>query len=117
MIANLLMSGDGLSFTVKNEAIRPGFYADCSDEDVARATSLLVPEPTAPTRTPIRTTPGNWGRIPRIYIACLRDQTIPHAAQERMYTAQQCERVITMDSSHSPFFSQPEQLAGHLLSL
>jgi hypothetical protein len=28
-----------------------------------------------------------------------------------------CQRVIAMNTSHSPFFSQPEALAAHLSAL
>jgi hypothetical protein len=34
-----------------------------------------------------------------------------------MYTAAPCDPVLTLDASHSPFFSAPEALAQHLISL
>ena len=53
------------------EGFREALYADCADEDVALANALLTPEPRgplSPTNSPIRTTPENFGRIPRFYI-------------------------------------------------
>jgi pimeloyl-ACP methyl ester carboxylesterase len=105
------------SCTVKDEALKEVFYGDCSDEDVARARSLLVPQATAPFVAPVSTTEENFGRIPRAYIECLRDRTISPSVQRSMYTALPCREVISMDTSHSPFLSAPEELAGHLMSL
>lgn len=117
VVANMVLSDDGLTAGIKDEAIKPGFYTNCSDEDVAWAKPLLKPMPVAPVSVPVRTTAANWGRIPRVYIECLRDRAMPPAAQKRMYTDIPCERVITMDSDHSPMMSQPEQLVEHLLSI
>lgn len=86
-------------------------------EDVARAKKLLVPQATAPFATPVRTTPENFGRIPRIYIECLRDRAISPAIQRKMYTALPCQKVISMDTDHSPFFSAPGELVAHLTAV
>jgi pimeloyl-ACP methyl ester carboxylesterase len=92
-------------------------YNDCSDEDIAWAAPLLVPEPTAPMQTPVRISSENFGRVPRIYIETLRDNGVTPWLQKQMYTALPCQRVISMDTSHSPFLSAPEELAAHLLAV
>ncbi|MDI7262049.1 MAG: alpha/beta fold hydrolase, partial [Thermodesulfobacteriota bacterium] len=116
VLPNLVMAEDQSHATVKEEALKEAFYGDCSDEDVVRAKSLLVPQAAAPFATPISITEKNFGRIPRIYIECLRDRAISPSIQKRMYTALPCRRVIPMDTSHSPFFSASETLATHLIS-
>jgi pimeloyl-ACP methyl ester carboxylesterase len=93
------------------------FYNDCSEEDIARAQSLLVPAPLQIAFTPVETTDNNFGRVPRYYIECLRDRAITHACQRRMYMAMPCERVFTLDASHSPFLSAPQALVDHLLAI
>jgi len=93
------------------------FFGDCPDEDVARARSLLVPQAIAPMVTSVRITAGHFGRVPRVYIACLRDRAIPPPTQQRMYTTMLCHTILSMETSHSPFFSAPQQLVGHLTSL
>jgi pimeloyl-ACP methyl ester carboxylesterase len=103
--------------TVKEEAVQEAFYADCSEEDVVRAKSLRVPEPVAPSQTAVKTTKENFGRVPRVYIECLRDRSISPSLQRQMYEALPCERVITLQTSHSPFFSASEELVAHLGSL
>lgn len=117
VLPNLIMSEDESYATLKEEALKEVFYADCSDEDVAFAKSQLVPQATAPLGTPVNTTEENFGRVSRVYIACSRDKAISPSIQEQMYTALPCENVITLDTSHSPFFSAPEELANHLLSI
>lgn len=117
VLPNLIMSEDQSYANVKQEALKEVFYADCSDEDVEFAKSRLVPQAAAPFATPVSTTEKNFGRVPRAFIACLRDRAISPSIQEKLYTALPCENVISMDTSHSPFFSAPEELAKHLLSV
>ena len=117
VLPNLVVSEDQASATVRPEAIRDAFYGDCAPEDAARAQSLLVPQALAPFQTPVRMTRARWGRIPRVYIECLRDRAISPSVQRKMYTALPCRKVIAMDTDHSPFYSAPRELADHLLAL
>lgn len=117
VLPNLVMSADQSSATVKDEGIQPAFYADCLAEDVAFAKARLVAQAAQPFATPVHTTAQNFGRVPRAYIECLQDRAIAATLQKQMYTALPCERVITMNTSHSPFFAAPQELAKHLLDL
>ncbi|ABW68968.1 alpha/beta fold hydrolase [Desulfosudis oleivorans] len=103
--------------TLPETAVQQAFYGDCGDADVALARLLLQPEPMAPVIVPIHVTSKNFGQAPRVYIECLRDRAITPEAQKRMYSATPCDTIITMDTSHSPFFSAPEALARHLISI
>ena len=117
VLPNLIIAEAEGYTTVKDEGIRLAFYEDCSDEDVARAKSLLVPDPLAPVATPVQTSAENFGRVSRTYIACLRDRAVSHVLQKQMYTATPCQTVLSLDTSHSPFFSAPEALAAHLITV
>ena len=117
VLPNLIFADDRSHATVRDEAIKDAFYGDCSDEDVVRAKSLLVPQGAAPLAAPVSTSEERFGRIPRVYIECLRDRAISPSLQKDMYTAVPCRKVISMDTSHSPFFSAPEELVAHLTSL
>ncbi len=108
---------EGYLFFKENTPFKDIFYNDCSDADVKRAMAMLVPEPIAPAATPVNTTAANFGRVPRVYVECLQDKAIPAYLQKKMYTALPCRRVISMDTSHSPFFSAPEALVAHLTAL
>lgn len=117
VLPNLILAEDQSYATLKEDALQEIFYGDCSPEDVTRAKSLLVPQPLAPFVTPMNTTAENFGRVPRVYIECLRDRAISPAIQKQMYTALPCQKVISMDTSHSPFLSAPEVLVTHLTSI
>ncbi len=117
VMPNLVMSEDESYATIRDEAIKPAFYAECSDEDVVRATSLLVPQATMPFVTPVNTIGKNFGRIPRVYIECLQDQAISPSIQKKMVANLPCEKVISLNTDHSPFLSMPKELVAHLLSL
>lgn len=117
VLRNLIMAQDQSYATVKTAAAKDMFYGDCGDEDVAKAISLLCPQAAAPLATAVKTSEENYGGVRRLYISCLQDRAITPACQEQMYIALPCEQVITMDTSHSPFFSAPEELARHLLAV
>lgn len=82
-----------------------------------RAKSRFAPQALAPFATPLVLTDENFGRIPRAYIRTLQDRAVSPPFQEYMYGRLPCREVASMDTSHSPFFSAPEELAGHLESL
>jgi hypothetical protein len=113
----LEIADDGSCATVRKEALKDVFYGGCSEEDIALARLLLAPEAMAPWATPISISDRNFGRVPRVYIECLRDKAMPPALQKKMYTALACQKVISMDTDHSPFFSAPDAVVTHLLSL
>jgi pimeloyl-ACP methyl ester carboxylesterase len=118
VLANLVVNEEQGSLTFKEGApLKDMFYGDCSDEDIARATSLLVPQALAPMGTPVRITAEHYGRVPRVYIECLRDRATTPSFQKRMYTAMPCQTILPMETSHSPFFSAPQELVHHLISL
>lgn len=114
---NMVMSADSASSTMREEAIRSAFYGECSDDDVALARSLLQPEPTLPLATPVHVTEANFGRVPRVYIECLRDHAITLPLQRQMHTDTPCQRVLSIDTDHSPFLSRPDEVVAHLCSL
>jgi pimeloyl-ACP methyl ester carboxylesterase len=114
--ANMVMSPDKRSSTMREESLRDAFYGLCQEEDVELARQRIRPEPTAALATAVRVTEGNFGRVPRIYVQCLRDRAIPPALQRQMYTATPCREVVSLDTDHSPFFSAPDELTAHLHS-
>lgn len=117
IVSNLTVNEEQGWHMLKAEAFKDALYADCSDEDVALARALLTPEPNAPVATPLQTSNENFGRIPRVYIECLQDRGVSPSLQKKMYTAVPCQKVISMNTSHSPFLSAPEELVSHLTAL
>lgn len=110
-------AADKSAMSVREEVLADAFYGDCSAEDIALAKLLLVPQATAPLKTPLQTSAANFGRIPRVFIECLRDRAHSLSFQQSVYAAFPGQQVIVMDTSHSPFFSAPDELATHLAAL
>lgn len=96
-------------------AERECFYGDCSLEDVAFAAERLCIEPLGPLMEPIEPTPERWGSLPRVYIECLKDRALTPEMQQRIYSQSEIDQVFSMDTSHSPFFSEPERLVELLI--
>jgi len=111
---NFVFSSDKASVTLKPEGIAEALYGDCRREEVEQIRPLLAAQATAPLAAPVRVTPERFGRIPRVYVECLRDRAISIAIQRAMYQAAGCERVFTLDCDHSPMFSCPNELAACL---
>jgi pimeloyl-ACP methyl ester carboxylesterase len=103
--------------TMREEAIKDAACGDCSEEDIALVKALQVPQAVAPLSTPVHTSAANFGRLRRVYIECLRDRAATPAFQKKLYTALPCEKVLSLNTSHSPLFSAPRELAAHLMAL
>jgi hypothetical protein len=54
------------------------------------------------------------GVYPKVYVVCSQDQAIPPILQWRMVAELPCDKVMTLDTSHSPFISSPELLTAQL---
>lgn len=115
-LSAMVMDEDQTYATVREDAVKETFGADCPDEDVERIKSLNGPQALSPLATPLAVTEA-FGRIPRVYIECLRDRAITPATQKEMYGRTPCRKVISMNTSHLPLYAAPEELAGHLSSL
>jgi pimeloyl-ACP methyl ester carboxylesterase len=85
-------------------------------EAVAAAMARIVAEPHKPRSTPLRLTPEGFGRIPRTYVECTEDQTIPLASQRKMQQLVPGAAVVTLRADHSPYLSSPQALAGALMA-
>jgi pimeloyl-ACP methyl ester carboxylesterase len=95
---------------VKEEAVALAFYNKCKKEDIDFATPLLLKHPYATFNIPVRITEQKYGTILCYYIECVNDNAISIDAQRKMWHLQQIDKVYTMDTDHSPFFSAPEKL-------
>ncbi|MEM7348444.1 MAG: alpha/beta fold hydrolase [Chloroflexota bacterium] len=102
---------------------RAAFYADLTDEDFAMALGILHPdEPAQVVGVPSNITAEKFGTVSRHYIRCTQDNAISIAGQDKMINLVDAElgnktTTHTLEASHSPFFSQPEQLADVLVTI
>lgn len=103
--------------TVAEEGLVETFYGLCDSSDVAYARERLVPEPIAILTTEVAVTKERFGQVPKTYIRCEQDRAISPALQDRMLAATPVERVLSLDTDHSPFFSAPRGLSDMLIDL
>ena len=116
LAASMQVDASAGTVVIPEEVLRDAAFGECDDPDFVFACSRLVPESLAASGASVQITPERAGRVPRVYIECLRDRLIPIDAQRAMQ-AVGCARVLTIDTDHSPMLSRPRDLADHLLSL
>lgn len=98
------------SHTLQPEIYKEGLYHDCDDDITEMAKFILSDEPVESGITPLYLTDENFNSVPRYYIECTEDRAVTPFIQRVMYTETLCEKVYTMATSHSPFFSKPKEL-------
>jgi hypothetical protein len=107
----------------RHAAIRETFYGDVGEVTATAAVSLLGPD--APVGIPgeaFTVTPGRYGAIPHAYVTCAKGKALPIALQRRFIEeidaiSSTPTTVVELDSSHSPFLSQPAALATAIAEL
>lgn len=94
------------------------FYGDVDEERFLAFAGGLVPDnPTSIAAAETGATGRRWGSILRSYVLTTQDQVVPPALQRRMiddadqFAPARRFRVGSIDSSHSPFASKPQELA------
>jgi len=115
--AIILPHPSGAATTI-DRAGAPAVFAQLSPPDPVRAAvARLVAEPSAPRATPLSLSDARYGSVPRHYVECLHDRTIPIADQRAMQARLPCASVTSLAADHSPFLSAPDDLAAALLAI
>jgi pimeloyl-ACP methyl ester carboxylesterase len=86
------------------------FYNGVSPELTEQAVARLQLQSTGSVAQPLSR--AAWADVPSTYIVCEQDQAIPVFAQEAM--SARAGTVLRLDAGHSPFLSQPAELAAVL---
>ena len=103
--------------TVVDPAAAGAVFAQVSPPDlVAAVLPRLIAEPHGPRSEKLVVTPERWGSLPRTYVECTQDRTIPIDSQRKMQQFSPGARVVTLDADHSPYLSRPVELADALES-
>jgi pimeloyl-ACP methyl ester carboxylesterase len=82
-------------------------YGDVEPSLAQRSVARLGRQSLASVTQPL--TQAAWRTVPSTYILCEQDMAIPLPLQEAMAT--RAERAVRLRSGHSPFLSQPAELA------
>ena len=103
--------------------LKAAFYADVSESEFAHAVSQLhCDESNSGAVAPSNITPERFGTVPRHYIRCTQDRAIPLTGQNYMIATVDAAiggktTTHTLESSHSPFLSQPATLSRILIDI
>ncbi len=109
-IIELVDDGRRIMFRT-DEAATAFFYHDCSPEIATWACGMLTPQPLAPMLEPI-SVPRLWkADLQRSVILCREDRAGGDAEAAAATVARLGVEPLWMDTSHSPFLSQPAACA------
>ncbi|MCF2502102.1 alpha/beta fold hydrolase [Dyadobacter sp. CY107] len=110
---NFLFDPTGATFTLDTARVANFLYHDCSAADVLFAKANLGRQPVAPFATPVQLTDTKYGTIPKYFIICSQAKNGDMTAMAKNVVM---NKVVTLSTSHSPFFSQPKALTELILS-
>lgn len=113
----------GSSDEAYRSLLKASFYGDVSEAESAHmASQLHCDESNAGAFAPSEITPERFGTVPRHYIRCTQDRAVPVTGQDHMIAAVDAAiggKTVThtLESSHSPFLSQPAALSNILIDV
>jgi hypothetical protein len=99
-----------------NEAARTAIFGHCSDEVAAWAIERRAPQAVVPFTQPVELDGFDFGGIPRRYVFCTDDRSIPPPLQRRMVREAGLTDVAELDTDHAPMLSRTPELARILAS-
>jgi pimeloyl-ACP methyl ester carboxylesterase len=112
--ANMVVEGEPPVATMPPDASRAAIFACCSDEVGAWAVERRTPQPVVPFTEPVALDGFDFEGLPRAYVLCTQDRSIPPALQRRMAGAAGVPLVAELDTDHAPQLSMTAELAGIL---
>lgn len=104
---------DRVTWSVDPAQAEAVFYQDCPPGTTEYAVPRLTPQPILPQETVLELTAAS-AAVPRHYIRCENDGTIPPEYQATMTEGWPEGSVSTLPTGHSPFFAAPAMLAARL---
>jgi pimeloyl-ACP methyl ester carboxylesterase len=112
--ANIVVEGDPPVATLPDHAARTAVYGRATEEQFAWATERRRAQAVQPFVTPVSIDDDVVGAIPRAYVHCLQDNSIPLALQRRMVRENACVQVLEIDTDHAPQLSATAELVDAL---
>jgi len=103
--------------TLQPEIYKEGLYHDCHDDIYQAARLILSHESAVSGTTPLELSNENFGSLRRFYIECTEDKAVTPFIQQKVYNEMPCEKIYKMHTSHSPFFSKPQELCDIFMEI
>lgn len=113
----LVPSADQLTLDVKKESLVDLFIHDGSQADKDLVLKNYRAEPAIPFTNKVTLSKENFGAVEKVYIKTLQDIVISPGLQDRMIAEAGIKTIYTLNTSHSPFLSQPKEVAKLLLKI
>ncbi|MCR9191130.1 MAG: alpha/beta fold hydrolase [Gammaproteobacteria bacterium] len=110
-LAAPLDNKSGLSIPGSFSMIKSLFMPDADDNQAKNAVRNMVAEPIIFAYEALQYDMTAFKAMPKYYIKTTKDLIVSPESQEAFLKRQEMTRVFTLESSHTPFISQPEKLA------
>jgi pimeloyl-ACP methyl ester carboxylesterase len=105
------------SASVGKDGVIDVFAADAPTQVGDYLVNNIKPEPLAPLATPVTLTDGKFGSVKKVYIHTTDDHAVTFTLQKTMVkNNSHISKEYSLASSHTPFISMPDKLAGILLA-
>jgi len=114
---NFIVSADYTTASVLADDVVTIFCNDCREPLQQRTLEKILPEPLGPLGTPVTVTAEKFGTVRKVYIETLQDNAVSNQLQKLMLAITPVDKVLTLDTGHSPFLSDPAGLVAHLTNL
>lgn len=113
----IMPSADKLTLDVKRDSLTYLFINDGIQATKDLVVANYRAEPAIPFINKIILTKENFGAVEKVYIKTLQDIVISPGLQDRMIAAAGIATLFSVNTSHSPFLSQPHEVSKLLLSI
>ena len=116
----LVVDGDPPVASMSPEDTAAAVYNNCTPEQREWALARRSTQPVIPFTQPFQLDAAGaeaFGALPRSYVTCLRDRSIPPAMQRFMYERAGCEPVLEIDTDHAPYLSRTAETVAALVRL
>ena len=114
---SLVQSADQLTLDVKADSLTYLFINDGAPAVKQQVIDNYRAEPAIPFTNKVTLTNEGFGTVSKVYIKTLQDIVVSPDLQDRMIAAAGITTVYTVNTSHSPFLSQPHEVSKLLLSI
>ncbi|MDF7821070.1 alpha/beta fold hydrolase [Runella sp. MFBS21] len=114
---NLIEASDKLSLDVNKENLTSLFIHDGSQAAKEKVLSSYRGEPSIPLTNKVSLTTQGFGSVEKVYIKTLQDVVVSPSLQDRMIAGAGIKTVYQINTSHSPFLSQPVEVANLLIKI
>lgn len=111
----LVINGPEGTASVPADKQQDIFCADCSASELATLQSNYRDEPLPPFGQAVQLTDANFGSVTKRYVYTANDNAISYAFQQQMTASVTLAASKTLNTSHSPFLSDAQELATTLL--